>query len=633
ALPILQAHSEAILRNCTISFNTAVDGGGVGMRVDSNGRLEGCQILDNSAEMGGGLFADVDSFATVSNSIIRGNSATGQYGLGGGLACYEGSGASLTSCTITRNTADHSGGGFYSTRYGELTFLDCTVSDNWAAKDGGGGLAGWAAYHYIMHCTFSGNVAEEEGGGYYSGGAAYISHSSFISNTAHVGGGLRHPAMLSHCLIAENHATGSGGGLHGGVSIDNCTITRNTADGSGGGVSLYRSQAVFVDCAISNNTSVDTGGGVSCWEYSPKFVNCTIESNVVESKYGHGGAMKFSHASPKLVNCIIRGNRIVGEYGRGGAIYFYESGLPLAVNCTIVDNSADHEGGALFCYNDCHPDLLNCTIAGNNAASGPAAYCDSFEQESPNTMDFHNCIVWNGSEPFFVYDNSRLDLTYNAVEGGADGAGNIDADPRFVDPDGPDDDPWTWADNNYRVLPDSPCIDAGSNAMVGADLLDLDGDGDTAEPVPFDAGGCVRFFDDPEIDDTGSGTPPIVDIGPYESVTACTGDVDGDGDTDQADLGLFLITFERLPSDPLYDPRADFDLDGDTDQSDFSILLADYGCAPSARRSQPRSRATPPPSRRWHRGSLPCTPRLRVPLPADHLPPQRLHQRPQRCRR
>lgn len=54
--------------------------------------------------------------------------------------------------------------------------------------------------------------------------------------------------------------------------------------------------------------------------------------------------------------------------------------------------------------------------------------------------------------------------------------GNIDADPLFVDPDGPDDDPSTWEDNDFHVLAipsASPCIDAGNNNAIPGSL-DLD---------------------------------------------------------------------------------------------------------------------------------------------------------------
>ncbi len=53
----------------------------------------------------------------------------------------------------------------------------------------------------------------------------------------------------------------------------------------------------------------------------------------------------------------------------------------------------------------------------------------------------------------------------------------------------------------------------------------------------------------------------------------CAGDLDGDGDTDQADLGILLAAY-------LLNGNGDLDGDGDTDQSDLGILLADYLCEP-----------------------------------------------------
>ncbi|MFG0253105.1 MAG: hypothetical protein ACF8NJ_09555 [Phycisphaerales bacterium JB038] len=51
----------------------------------------------------------------------------------------------------------------------------------------------------------------------------------------------------------------------------------------------------------------------------------------------------------------------------------------------------------------------------------------------------------------------------------------------------------------------------------------------------------------------------------------CLGDLDADGDTDQADLGLLLAAY-------LVTDAGDLDGDGDTDQADLGILLGDYGC-------------------------------------------------------
>lgn len=57
----------------------------------------------------------------------------------------------------------------------------------------------------------------------------------------------------------------------------------------------------------------------------------------------------------------------------------------------------------------------------------------------------------------------------------------------------------------------------------------------------------------------------------------CPGDVDGDGDVDQADLGGLLAAYGRSNGQAGYNGCADFDCDGDVDQSDLGSLLARYG--------------------------------------------------------
>ena len=56
----------------------------------------------------------------------------------------------------------------------------------------------------------------------------------------------------------------------------------------------------------------------------------------------------------------------------------------------------------------------------------------------------------------------------------------------------------------------------------------------------------------------------------------CAGDLDGDGDTDLADLGILLADFGCTGGGC----AGDLDGDGDTDLADLGILLADFGCTP-----------------------------------------------------
>jgi hypothetical protein len=51
--------------------------------------------------------------------------------------------------------------------------------------------------------------------------------------------------------------------------------------------------------------------------------------------------------------------------------------------------------------------------------------------------------------------------------------------------------------------------------------------------------------DDPRAEDTGLGTPPIVDMGAFEFGVLCSADVDGNGSVDAQDLVAVLIAWGR----------------------------------------------------------------------------------------
>jgi hypothetical protein len=55
------------------------------------------------------------------------------------------------------------------------------------------------------------------------------------------------------------------------------------------------------------------------------------------------------------------------------------------------------------------------------------------------------------------------------------------------------------------------------------------------------------------------------------------GDVDGDGDVDRYDFGIFAGAYGNTAGDPNYDGRCDFDSDGDVDRYDFGIFAGNYG--------------------------------------------------------
>ena len=227
------------------------------------------------------------------------------------------------------------------------------------------------------------------------------------------------------------------------------------------------------------------------------------------SPYNSGAGMYNDRGSPTVTNCVFTGNSGVN----GGGMYNGE-GSPVVTNCIFNSNLVSNMGGGMFNYglnSDCNPTLINCTFNSNSALNGGGMQngkqgnailmnctftrnhgygilCDNSQVTVVNT------ILWNDS-PFEIYlAGGSMTVTYSDVRGGWPGIGNIDADPLFVDADGADDVSGT-EDDNLRLLPGSPCIDAGDNSAI-------------LQSATTDIGRNPRIINE------------IVDIGAYESVAA-----------------------------------------------------------------------------------------------------------------
>jgi hypothetical protein len=166
-----------------------------------------------------------------------------------------------------------------------------------------------------------------------------------------------------------------------------------------------------------------------------------------------------------------------------------------------------------------------------------------------------NCILWDGGDEIWISGGPTIDITHSDVQGGWSGTGNIDADPLFVDPDNGD----------FRLSTGSPCIDAGDNTAVPADITaDLDGN--------------PRFVDDPNTVDTGYGDSPIVDMGAYEfQGTLCPWDISDDGTVNVVDLLQLIGSWGACE-----DCTADFNDDGLVNVEDLLALIANFGPCPGA---------------------------------------------------
>jgi len=333
--------------------------------------------------------------------------------------------------------------------------------------------------------------------------------------------------------------------------------------GAAGGGIFASGGALIVNCDIRGNQAIGSnsfGGGIST--SGIMVANCIIRENFAESRAG--GVRLFSG---RLTNSLIIGNTTSGV---GGGVGLAESDPPGTVSgCTIVNNTAMWGGGIGAVGGiGLTPTVTNSVMWGNSAPLGPQIALVEADQGFSATLNVNYNDIAGGKRGVYVDSNSTLNW----------GPGNIDADPLFVDADGPDDDPDTWEDNNYRLQADSPCIDAGDNEAVPADSADLDDDGDTDEPTPFDLDGYARIVDgdgDEEAD---------VDMGAYEFQTdlPCPWDLDGDGTVGPFDLALVLGFWGPCEEPCTPEATCTTDLDGDcaTGPFDLALILGFWGPCP-----------------------------------------------------
>lgn len=255
-------------------------------------------------------------------------------------------------------------------------------------------------------------------GGLEIEGAATITDCEIVNN----GWGLRGEGDIIRCLVANN----SGDGIHLGYettsTVEGCTICGNGGDG----IWCIGSYPTIRDCRIFGNK----GAGISLFEATASIEACIVYEN------GCGIDLFDSYSCP-IVNCAIFGHIAAEE----AAEAYEPSGV--GIRCGYAT-----------------PRLVNCTVSGNSYGIACEAYSGA---------ELTNCIVQGNFERDVFLEEGELTATYSNVGGMNHGEANIDADPRFVDAENGD----------FRLSPDSPCIDAGT----------------VAEPMPeFDLAGMHRVM-------------------------------------------------------------------------------------------------------------------------------------------
>ena len=247
----------------------------------------------------------------------------------------EGASINLSGMTITGGSAgstlfSYDGGGIIND--GTLTVTNSTLTDNTASASGGGILNQGTLT--VTNSTLTDNTASNSGGGGIENyGTLTVTNSTFTNNTAasgrnDVGGGISNSGALTvtNSTFTNNTAELWGGGISNNtgntLTVTNSTFTNNTANGGGGGIMNYAGGSSTVTNSTFTNNTAPDSGGV-CTTSPLTIINSTFTKNT--------GGIYNEYSTLTLTNCTISDNTV------NGGIYNYDgTGATLTLNNTIV---------------------------------------------------------------------------------------------------------------------------------------------------------------------------------------------------------------------------------------------------------------------------------------------------------
>lgn len=457
--------TATITGDCSFTNNTAVKHGGaiyVTYSTDEDtGEKTGGEVymlsgvFENNTALGGGAVSiRTDSQADFDNTVFINNSVSGDDGKAdgngeGGGAVYVGYGdATFVGCSLKNNTSSTFGDSIdalnanvyiddcdvseHSSSVGSVVYLkNCTsvinntnVSNNTSLSNGviyaNGGTAD------LTHLTATNNTANRGGVVYTSGASTVlnIDASTFKNNSSPYGGAVysdKPTVNISNSSFSDNDATSNGGALYfnaGAVTIKDSDFDNNSSSSNGGAVDIVGATATITgDCNFTNNTAVSHGGAiyVSYIKGTDGADNIGGVLNMTDGMFENnnamgGGAVSIRTSSKATFdNTTFTNNSVSGcadgtEDGNaegGGAVYVGYGSLSLT-NATMTNNTSDTFGGAIDAAG------ATATVDGGTYSANTAVSGGAIKAINNSTVTISNAVL-NENESTYVntdYNNS-----------------------------------------------------------------------------------------------------------------------------------------------------------------------------------------------------------------------------------
>jgi hypothetical protein len=224
--------------------------------------------------------------------------------------------------------------------------------------------------------------------------------------------------------------------------VDNCAVSGPFGSGISCDGPVLGAPSVIVRSSVSG-----AGVGVGCWGFAV-LDRCTFEGNSVGAETwdadvvisGCDFVRNTVGIDPVYTDLTVESTRFMGGEA---AISQDEAGY--FVHLTMVTSLISGAKTAFKLIDRGQLTLVNCTLSDNDIV---------FDIQM-ETAELVNCIVWgNAALMRGPWSYANLAARHSDVQGGWEGEGNIDADPRFLNS----------ASGDYRLRQDSPCIDAGTTS-------------------------------------------------------------------------------------------------------------------------------------------------------------------------
>jgi CSLREA domain-containing protein len=317
------------------------------------------------------------------------------------------------------------------------------------------------------------------GGGVSNSGTLTLMNSTVSGNNTVNGGAIFNNSGANVVMTSVTVSSNNGGGIAnlGTLTLVSGTISGNTNTVGGAGINNSGTLTIVNSTVSGNTATAGSGGGGILNANTLSLLNSTISGNAANVMGAGGGGIDNRAGTLNVTNCTVSGNSATGS--GGGGILNEFSGTITLTNSTVSGNIA-FNGAGISSGNQ--PFNLRNTIIANNTLTGGGGIgpdlLGTFISQDYNLIGNTSGVTFTGTTTHNVI-NTNANLGPLANNGG----------PTLT----------------HALLPGSPAINAGSNANLPADILDLDSDGDTIETIPFDQRGLPRISN------------TTVDIGAFES--------------------------------------------------------------------------------------------------------------------